>query len=170
MERMTAFLGDEMIARGTLAEVVRQVSPRSPSDLATIRAYDDETGRVVDLDYRDAAAPSLAQPGRGRPKLGVVAREVTLLPRHWDWLSRQRGGASGALRRLVEDASRIAPSAEERRDAAYRFMSDRCGDRPGYEEALRALYRGDRSRFDALVAPWPDSIRLYLEQLLGSPD
>lgn len=165
MERVTAFLDDEIVASGAAAEVMREIAEHyAPSDRAAVRAYDDESGRVVDLDYRGSTAQ--APRGRGRPKLGVSAREVTLLPRHWEWLSRQRGGASGALRRLVEEASRTAPGPEERRDAAYRFMSDRCGDRPGYEEALRALYRGDRARFDALTASWPEAIRTYLARLL----
>ncbi|HYG29536.1 MAG TPA: DUF2239 family protein [Allosphingosinicella sp.] len=169
MDQVTAFLGDEAIARGPRGEVTRLIEARWPaSDHSAIRAYDDATGRVVDLDYRGAGAGAeLAPRGRGRPKLGVVAREVTLLPRQWDWLSRQRGGASAALRRLVDEAGKAVPSPEARRDAAYRFMSDRCGDRPGYEEALRALYRGDGERLEALVAPWPDDIRAYLFRLLG---
>ncbi|HEX8364215.1 MAG TPA: DUF2239 family protein [Allosphingosinicella sp.] len=168
MDQVTAFLGDEAIARGSRAEVTRLVEGRWPaSDQAAIRAYDDESGRVVDLDYRGAGIGDVAPRGRGRPKLGVVAREVTLLPRQWDWLSRQRGGASAALRRLVDEAAKSVPSPEARRDAAYRFLSDRCGDRPGYEEALRALYRGDRERLETLVDPWPSDIRAYLFRLLG---
>jgi hypothetical protein len=165
VETITAFLGDAAIACGPRAEVTRLIAERwSASDQAAIRAYDDASGGVVDLDYGGAAEGGPR--ARGRPKLGVVAREVTLLPRQWEWLSRQRGGASAALRRLVDDAARSAPSPEARRDAAYRFMSDRCGDRPGYEEALRALYRGDAERLEALVAPWPDDIRAYLFRLV----
>jgi hypothetical protein len=168
VDTITAFLGDAAIARGPRAEVTRLIEQRrSAAEQAAIRAYDDASGGVVDLDYRGAgAAAAMPARARGRPKLGVVAREVTLLPRQWEWLSRQRGGASAALRRLVDDAARSAPSPEARRDAAYRFMSDRCGDRPGYEEALRALYRGDAERLEALVAPWPDDIRAYLFRLL----
>ena len=168
MNPVTAFLGDEAIARGSREEVMRLIEARWPaSDHPAIRAYDDESGRVVDLDYRGAGIGAVVAPrGRGRPKLGVVAREVTLLPRQWEWLSRQRGGASAALRRLVDAAAKAAPSPEARRDAAYRFLSDRCGDRPGYEEALRALYRGDRERLGTLVAPWPDDVRTYLFRLL----
>lgn len=165
MEQLTAFLGDEIIARGARADVTRLIEERWPAaQQAAIRAYDDASGGVVDLDYGAAEG---ARRGRGRPKLGVVAREVTLLPRQWEWLSRQRGGASAALRRLVDQAAQSAPSIEARRDAAYRFMSDRCGDRPGYEEALRALYRGDAERLEALVADWPEDIRAYLLRLLG---
>lgn len=166
METITAFLGDAAIARGLRGDVTRLIAERWPaSDQAAIRAYDDVSGGVVDLDYGGVA--EAAPRGRGRPKLGVVAREVTLLPRQWEWLSRQRGGASAALRRLVDEVARSAPSPEARRDAAYRFMSDRCGDRPGYEEALRALYRGDAERLEALVAEWPEDIRAYLFNLLG---
>jgi hypothetical protein len=96
----------------------------------------------------------------------VTAREVTLLPRHWDWLARQRGGASAALRRLVEAASKAEAGPDARRDAAYRFMSDMCGDRLGYEEALRALYRGERERFDALIGEWPEDVGAYIKALL----
>jgi hypothetical protein len=170
MSTVTAFLEDRVIARGACDEVLRQVEELcSAADQAAIRAYDEETGRVVDLDYRHAgasAAPA-APRGRGRPRLGVVAREVTLLPRHWDWLARQRGGASAALRRLVDEAAKAPPGLAERRDAAYRFMADRCGDRPGYEEALRALYRGDRPRLATLIAPWPENVRAFIFRLLG---
>ncbi len=73
--------------------------------------------------------------GRGRPKLGVVAREVTLLPRHWDWLNAQPGGASVALRKLVEQARRAngdADRARAAREAAYHFMSAMAGDLPAF--------------------------------------
>jgi hypothetical protein len=163
MDTITAFLGDEAIATGSPADVARQVEARHGRDPA-VRAYDDVTGRVLDLDFE--ASPEEPR-GRGRPKLGVVAREVTLLPRQWEWLSAQPGGASGALRRLVETARVKPPSPEARRDAAYRFMSDRCGDLPGYEEALRALYRGETARFGTIVAPWPEGVRAYIVRLLG---
>jgi hypothetical protein len=92
----------------------------------------------------------------------VVAREVTLLPRHWDWLARQPGGASTALRKLVEAARRtVSPAAELRRaqTALYRFMTAMAGDAAGYEEAIRALFAGDRVRFNALTEGWPVDVR-----------
>jgi hypothetical protein len=163
---VTAFLGDEAIARGTAEEVTRTLGAELPArDAVSALVFDDETGRLIDLDYRGVGeAPPR---GRGRPKLGVTAREVTLLPRHWEWLSGQPGGASAAIRRLVEEARKAPPSPEARRDAAYRFMSHLCGDRAGYEEALRALYRGERERFEALIAPWPADVRGYILRLLG---
>ncbi|HEY0013088.1 MAG TPA: DUF2239 family protein [Allosphingosinicella sp.] len=166
MTTLTAFLGDAIFARGDAAELARLLRQRG-ADAQPVRIFEDESGRVTDLDLREAAPPPPASPTRGRPKLGVVPREVTLLPRHWDWLAGQRGGASAALRRLVEEASKAAVAPEARRDAAYRFMSDMCGDRPGYEEALRALYRGDRGRFDALIAEWPEDVRAFIARLLG---
>jgi hypothetical protein len=168
MEQVTAFLGDRIVARGERAAVTRELERLYPADLGAIRVFEDGSGRVVDLDYWDAAASAPPPPRRrGRPSLGVAAREVTLLPRHWDWLSRQPGGASAAIRRLVEEASRKAPGPKEKRDSAYRFLSDMCGDRPGYEEALRALYRGEAARFDMLIADWPKQIRGYVKELLA---
>lgn len=174
MSIVTAFFADRIVARGDRAAVTRTIENGfAAGDHAAIRIYEDGTGRVVDLDLWDAAAASAPAPpqrGPGRPKLGVTAREVTLLPRHWAWLADQPGGASAALRRLVETAAK-APAADvrARRDAAYRFLSDQCGDRPGYEEALRALYRGDDARLAELVAGWPEDVRTYLRTLL-SPD
>ena len=168
MNPVTAFLGDTIVARGEREAVTRELERLYPADLAALRVFEDPTGRVVDLDYWDAAASAPPPPRRrGRPSLGVAAREVTLLPRHWDWLSRQTGGASAAIRRLVEEASRKAPGPGEKRDSAYRFMSDMCGDRPGYEEALRALYRGDEAGFELLIADWPKQIRGYVKELLA---
>ena len=166
MSDVTAFLDDRIVARGPRAQVTKTLEELYPGDHAVIRVFEDESGRVTDLDYWDAAATATRSPGR--PKLGVVAREITLLPRQWEWLSRQKGGASATLRRLVDEASKSAPSPEARRDAAYRFMSDMCGDRPGYEEALRALYRGETERFGELIRTWPGDMRAYIATLLGA--
>ena len=178
MSNVTAFFADRIAARGDRSSVTRAIEDGyAAADHARIRVYEDGTGRAVDLDYWDAAAsaPAPAEPrrGRGRPKLGVTPREVTLLPRHWDWLAAQPGGASATLRRLVETAARAPASGpaalRARRDAAYRFMSDQCGDRPGYEEALRALYRGDDAGLAALTAAWPEDVRAFLGALLAAP-
>lgn len=169
MNQVTAFLGDRIVARGERGAVTGELERLYPADLAILRVFEDGTGRVVDLNYWDAAASAPPPPPRrrGRPSLGVAAREVTLLPRHWDWLSSQPGGASAAIRRLVEEAGRKAPGPREKRDSAYRFLSDMCGDRPGYEEALRALYRGEEERFRTLIADWPEAIRGYAGELLA---
>jgi uncharacterized protein len=142
-----------------------------------ILMFDDATGAVVEPGevghgrLSDALPPESAPRGppaaaRGRPRLGVVAREVTLLPRHWDWLASQPGGASAALRRLVEAARTDEQTSrrDQRRasqQAAYRFMTAMGGDRPNYEEALRALFAGDRDRFADLLASWPADLRAH---------
>jgi hypothetical protein len=100
--------------------------------------------------------------GPGRPRLGVVAREVTLLPRHWEWLGEQPGGASAALRRIVDEARRGSHDKDRVRkaqEAAYRFLSAMAGDLPGFEEANRALFAGDAARFEREVAGWPSDVR-----------
>jgi uncharacterized protein len=142
-----------------------------------ILTFDDSTGRVIDFDLRgsnqEVAArlrPASADAAKapGRPKLGVVAREVTLLPRHWDWLAAQPGGASVTLRKLV-DAARAATGERDKirlaQQAADRFMSAMLGNQPGYEEASRALYAGDAARFDALSAAWPTDLRDHARRL-----
>jgi hypothetical protein len=170
MQRVTAFLGERIVARGERQAVTRELEQLYPGDHGEIRVFEDGSGQLVDLDYWDALASAATAAGartRGRPRLGVTAREVTLLPGHWEWLSSQRGGASATLRRLVDEARRKSPGPGEKRDSAYRFMSQMCGNRPGYEEALRALYRGDGEGFHTLVAKWPKAIREYVEELLA---
>ena len=102
------------------------------------------------------------------PELGVVAREVTLLPRHWDWLAGQPGGASVTLRKLVEQARKDNEGKDRlrrAREAAYRFLSAMAGNLPGFEEAARALFAGHRDRFAAVVAPWPQDVREHAVKL-----
>lgn len=171
----TAFMGDRRIALGTLAEVVSQVRGHLPeAQRWGVLIYDDETGALAEADFRDqpgaASAPAEPSRGRGRPKLGVVPREVTLLPRHWDWLAAQPGGASVALRKLVEEARRANSGADRQRrsrEAAYKFMHSAAGDRPGYEEAIRGLFAGDRAAFEQHLASWPEDLRAYAERLAG---
>src|SRR6201991_5386485 len=167
MSTYIAFLGQTRYAAGSLEAVVERCKALLDSDPdASPIIYDDETGRPVDIDYRGtthdvlARLPSsepVAKRGPGRPKLGVVAREVTLLPRHWDWLATQPGGASVALRKLVEEARRANGDRDRNRaarDAAYHFMSAMAGNLPGFEEASRALFADDRRRFAGLIAGW----------------
>ena len=187
-ETFTAFEGQRRLVSGPLSEValaVKRAEQRAPE---RIGIFSDATGRAIDLDLRGSddeivarlpappgpAALEAAPPrGRGRPKLGVVAREVTLLPRHWEWLNAQSGGASVALRKLVE-AARRANGDKDRsraaRDAAYHFMSAMAGDLPGFEEATRALFADDRRQFASLIAAWPDDVRDHIVRLAFSPD
>jgi hypothetical protein len=165
----SVFQGDRMIAAGSRDEA--RAAVREAGSNARVLVFEDATGAQIDLDVRDtddaiSGAISEAARGRGRPRLGVTPREVTLLPRHWDWLAQQPGGASVALRRLVEEASRSP--AERRRvatKASYAFMHAIAGDRPGYEEALRSLFAGDRERFEAQIAAWPVDVRAYAVRL-----
>lgn len=176
----TAFDGNRRLAAGSLGEVAIAVKAAADRGAAgPLLVFADMTGQVVDLDLRGRPADVLArlaprdpQPsaarGPGRPKLGVVAREVTLLPRHWKWLAAQPGGASVALRRLVEDAHRNGGDRERIRaaqEAAYRFMTAMGGNLPGYEEAIRALFANDRARFRQHVAPWPKDLRIHAAKL-----
>jgi uncharacterized protein len=175
--RFTAFEGDRRLGVGSRAELVTVINARlSDRPDATILIFDDATGAQVDFVLRERAESRPAAPrsgadetrGPGRPKLGVVAREVTLLPRHWEWLAKQPGGASVTLRKLVEDARRANPGAADARDAqerAYRFMSAMAGNLPDFEEAARALFARDRKRFEKLTREWPRSIRDYADTL-----
>jgi uncharacterized protein len=189
--QFTAFMGPQRLAAGPLAEVALAVMQASRRPAAPpIIIFADATGQPIDLDLRGtdreiiarlpqpapdpeaAAEETAAGPrGRGRPRLGVVAREVTLLPRHWEWLGAQPGGASVALRKLVDEARRAngdADRARAARDAAYRFMSVMAGNLAGFEEASRALFADDRRRFVSLVAGWPDDIRDHVVKLAFS--
>jgi hypothetical protein len=172
---LTAFAGFERIAAGPRAEVLARL--RGRADAAAAFVFDDGTGERLDLDLRpDGSAPAAesaggdeqATRGVGRPKLGVVAREVTLLPRHWDWLSRQPGGASVALRRLVDEARRVHADRDAQRasrEAAYRVMGEMAGNLPGFEEAARALFAGDGNAFADRMAAWPVDVRTYALRL-----
>lgn len=173
----TAFHGNIILARGRLAEVALAVQRRlSESPEAALLTFDDATGKVIDLDLRGTPAEIVARlgdepRGRGRPKLGVVAREVTLLPRHWEWLSAQPGGASQALRRLIDEARRGDRGETQgriAREAAYRFMNALAGNLPGFEEATRALFANDEVGFFRQAASWPADIRTYAQELAWS--
>jgi len=177
----TAFHADRRLASGSDGEValaVRAFLKEQPS--AAVLIFDDETGGQVDFDLRGSDREVLARLGGsendnavsvrrpGRPKLGVVAREVTLLPRHWEWLAAQPGGASVALRKLVE-AARMAKAGSDvvrrAQEAADRFMMAVAGNLPHYEEAARALYAGHKQRFVDLTASWPADVRAHARRL-----
>lgn len=189
--RCTAFEGSQRIANGELIEVA--LAAKVAIDRGTtepVLIFDDGTGKVIDVDFRGSAgdvcerlrqqdktgaatsAAASAEPEgskrAGRPKLGVVGREVTLLPRHWDWLSGQPGGASVALRKLVDEARRASGDTDRKRkarDAAYRFMAAMAGNQPGFEDAIRALFGDDTDRFHALIESWPTDVRDHAGKL-----
>lgn len=171
------------IASGELA----QIAPLALQALAVdphaqLLAFADDTGIQSDFNWADVAANPPQSPATsaddvdepepvrkaGRPKLGVVAREVTLLPRHWDWLAQQSGGASVALRKLVEEARRGSESKDRKRTASertYRVMNALAGNETGFEEALRALYAGNQALFTTLISTWPVDIQTYVQRL-----
>ena len=167
-----AFVGAERIARDRLDRALPAIHAAAAAGAAPL-VFDLVDGRVVDLDLRGDLAEARARlgpvlaaaeekRGPGRPKLGVTAREVTLLPRHWDWLAAQPGGASIALRKLVEAQMKAGEGPERARRAketAYRFMTAMAGDLPNYEEATRMLFAGDWTAFDAAVEAWPEDVR-----------
>ena len=182
-----AFEGDRRIASGDLYEVARAAKQMlDRRDDTSILIFDDASSGPIEIDLRGTVEEVLARlpdvtrgpvvsddapsapRGPGRPKLGVVAREITLLPRHWDWLAQQPGGASVAIRRLVEDARRTGEDKDRQRqarEAAYRFMSVMAGNKSHYEDAIRALFAGDPARFEQLIAGWPADVRNHTARL-----
>jgi len=180
----TAFAGGHRLAFGNLADVALAVNARIDAVQATILIFDDATGAQIDIDLRGSTAQIISRlaawPGpqpearkRGRPKLGVIAREVTLLPRHWDWLAQQPGGASQALRRLVDQARKqdegrtVLRLAHER---AYRFMSALAGNYPAFERASRALFANDLVALNEAMKAWPRDVRDYVLHLARPSD
>lgn len=178
----TAFEDSRLLGRGTLAEVVLKAKRRMDrAGSGAVLVFSDATGKTLDFNFNGSEAdvarrlevfvaetvPAVS-PGPGRPRLGVVSREVSLLPRHWEWLATQPGGASATLRRLVDEARKRAPEGGDVRGAqerTYRFMSALGGDLPGYEEGLRALYRRDRRNFVAQIGEWPRDVREHAIEL-----
>ncbi len=172
-----AFLGTSLLASGTRAEVLAELKSRFDQDRgALFLVFEDQTGKQVDFDLRGMLAEVLARyepaptrVGPGRPKFGVVAREVSLLPRHWEWLEQQPSGASAAIRKLVDDARKREPGEQQTRfaiGAASRFLSAMAGNLPRYEEACRALYARQPDRLDDLIQEWPCDIRLHVQRLV----
>lgn len=188
----TSFMGHRRIASGPMLTnvlAVKKVLESRVNDPVLI--FDDVTGRFVDVNTQgtdeelaqryapvDVSEAEVEQKeeeaprGRGRPKLGVVPREVTLLPRHWDWLATQPGGASVALRKLVEEARRASSAKDQRRQAqerTYNFMTAIGGDLPGFEEAMRALFADELEHFKTLLADWPEDVRDHAIKLAETP-
>jgi len=172
----TAFSAHRVVAAGPLDAVLRVLKGlHDRGEDAGVLVFADATGRQVDFDLRGSiddvlarVTPAPPKRGPGRPRLGVVAREVTLLPRHWEWLGAQPSGVSAALRRLVDAEIKRHPDkarAQRATSATYGVMSSLGGDLPGFEEATRALYAGDGARFRALIAAWPEDLRAYVARL-----
>ncbi|MDH6368872.1 hypothetical protein M2444_000650 [Paenibacillus sp. PastF-3] len=105
------FLGVGVVASGSLQHVVTTVKDAlDDRDLTQLLIFDDTTGKQIDIDFRGKTDDVLKrlgeqfgdlpdmemnnQPTRrvGRPKLGVVSGEVTLLPKDWEWLKSNLEG------------------------------------------------------------------------------
>lgn len=177
----TAFIGFTLLASGSLQEVLTALKTMWDSGTtAPILVFEDQTGNQVDFDLRGALAdvlaryrPVPARVGPGRPRLGVVAREVSLLPRHWEWLEQQPNGASAAIRRLVDEAKKRNPGEQQASAAvaaAARFLSAMAGNLPGYEEACRALYAREQERFAELIREWPGDVQRHAQRLAVGPE
>jgi len=181
----TAFEGSRRIASGKLADVAAEAKRAiDHGEKGPVLIFDDETSQLIEVDFRGTeedvlkrlTAPAHQQEnivprGPGRPKLGVVAREVTLLPRHWEWLSSQPGGASIALRKLVEEARRVNAGKDRERQArevAYRFLSAMAGNEPFFEEATRSLFAGNAERFKEMISGWPVDVRDHAAKLAAA--
>jgi len=173
----SAFAGDRLIAFGSLGEVLSAAKAHIEScEDPRLLIFEDRTGRQLDFDFRGSlddvlarALPPRERTGPGRPKLGVISREVSLLPRHWEWLEAQPQGISAGLRRLVDEARKKNPEeqrARRGREALSKFMTAIAGNRPNYEEATRALFAADHARFEELIAEWPEDIRAHLLRVL----
>lgn len=191
------FRGDRLIAAGSLAELVQRLQGLSQTDRQGVLLFETETGREIDVDLRGSPSDLASRypvPGpvsgnaktptpsevagsavealpvprkRGRPKLGVVGREITLLPRHWEWLDTQRGGASAALRRLIDQARKELAGEDAARaaqDRTNRFLTTLAGNLPGFEDAIRALYARDQERFEHQLTGWPADLRRVAKQ------
>lgn len=184
-----AFSGPVRIAEGRPHEVAVAVRKFVDADReASVLVFDSLTSEPVEIDLRGGlddvlarlpvaeetltnSLPASATRTVGRPRLGVAAREVTLLPRHWDWLAQQPGGASVALRKLVEQALRTHADADrvrQARESTYRFMTAMAGNEPHHEEAVRALFAGNLETFAGLVAAWPTDVREHVLTLANA--
>ncbi len=185
-----AFSGTTRIASGPLGEVAAAAKAAAEANQSSsVLIFDGETSEQIDFNFRGSLEEVLArlrdvagaegnggqsdneEPGQrspGRPRLGVIAREVTLLPRHWDWLASQPGGASVTLRKLVEHARRSSGDADRvrlARESTYRFMSAMAGNEAGFEEATRSLFAGNQERFDTMTDSWPPDVRQHAREL-----
>ncbi|HEV2703497.1 MAG TPA: DUF2239 family protein [Steroidobacteraceae bacterium] len=178
----SAFDGSSRLFRGTFQEVVLKVKERlGRNENSSLLIFSDDTGKTMDFNFqgsvkdvlkrleiyvsRQESAPSS---GPGRPRLGVISREISLLPRHWEWLASQPGGASASLRKLIDEARRKSTghvSIKQIQERAYRFMSVMAGDMKGYEEALRALYKADRRSFLLHTQEWPLDVRAHASEM-----
>jgi hypothetical protein len=175
----TAFNNTDLFHQGDLSEVVLKIKDHiGKAENTTITVFSDATGKTIDFNFQGTkkdvqkrldvfvSESSLTNTitGPGRPKLGVISREISLLPTHWEWLSTQPGGASAILRRLVDEARKKSlntPSIKSIQEKTHRFISAIAGDLEGYEEVLRAMYRKDEDQFLIHMSSWPNDLKTH---------
>lgn len=187
-----AFAGSRCLAHGLLSEVVSAAKHAFDQDpTQALLFFDATSSEQIDLNFQGTEedvwsrlAPYIVseatakvaedavtetRPTLGRPKLGVIAREITLLPRHWEWLANQPSGASATIRKLVEQALRSTEGADKTRqiqESAYRFMQAIAGNEAGFEEASRALFALNLQGFQQAIAAWPVDIKHHTLRLI----
>ncbi len=174
----TAFAGHRQVASGSWAQLLAATKRHLDAGGEPVLIFGDETGKQVDVDFRGtidevlarAGASTAPRAGPGRPKLGVVSKEVSLLPRHWEWLAEQPNGASATLRRLVDAARKATPRSRRLRDAAYRFIWAVAGNFENAEEAIRALYAKEDERLEKLMERWPDDVREHVLRIVAEAE
>lgn len=182
----TAFEGDKLVCKGGLPDVILKLKRRmGKAENSSVLIFSDATGNTMDFHFQgsekdvlkrleifasdDATdVPAEEAAGPGRPRLGVVSREVSLLPRQWEWLASQCGGASAILRRLVDEERKRSTGGDtvkKHQERTYKFISVMAGDRKGYEDALRALYRKDQKAFNLHIGEWPPDVKAHAQRL-----
>jgi len=180
---LSVFNGYQRIYQGDLQGLIQQINTKNAN--TTFLIFNDSTGKILDINFNGSADQiyqsviltypelELKPKTRGRPKLGVVAKEITLLPRHWEWLAEQRGGASATLRRLIDQARKATLAESQQRkmhERTYQFLNAIAGNLPNYEECLRALFANDLVTFKKYLTEWPKDIQAYAEQLITQID
>ena len=173
----TAFAGNRRIAAGNRDTILTEIKQHIDISSDRVLIFEDASGKQVDFDFSgslddvlERGRARIVRLGPGRPKLGVVGREVSLLPRHWEWLEDQPNGISAAIRRLVDEARKREPGAQRARrlrDGIARFMWSMGGDLPNFEEATRALYGETDAHLDELIAAWPADVRDHVIRLVA---
>ena len=173
-----AFYGNQQVAVGELTDMLTKTTiflkekQTTGTDTEPLLIFNEQNGSQIDFDFRgsleeilERALPKQKKRRAGRPKLGVISREITLLPRHWEWLESQTKSASASLRLLVEEAmKREGGEAKIKKNIAVtdRIMMVMAGNLTYFEEASRALNARNVERFEECVSTWPDDIKIYL--------
>ena len=182
MINYTAFENKKILTEGNLNEVATIVFHRlKENKSANILIFSDQSGRIIDLGFSGTERQMLERlkiychqeiqsyPGAGRPRLGVVTREISLLPKHWEWLLGQDGGASACLRKLIDEKMSESELPKKAimfaQEKTYKFLHAIAGDLPNFENAIRYLYRKDQSSFLKQISDWPDDVQTYALKL-----